>query len=217
MFSFITWIILLVVLKNNKWALPISNEESFNIEYDLLDLADDLIKKPIEEFFQARITDNLMNELKIESREYVVNCETNKNCFYENLNGSRLELIFDENYLERLVNYTKRNYTRINQTTTPENLLYLAELQADILLKLKVDKSTSIYTKLDCNNGQAFYTISNTQCTKFKKCQNIDDTYAFVTLFKCPKETQFNIYKLECISIKNNYNFICDDSFVFKF
>lgn len=221
------WALLLVVLLFGTWALPLSREDkqkdedqdltsSYNIEYELLDLADDLIKKPIEEFFITKITDTLKSELSNESLEYVPKCETNKNCVYESSNGDRLELIFEENYLEKLVNYTKRNYTR-PQMTTPKNILKLAEQQAETLLKLKVDKTASIYKKLDCNHGQAIYTVSNTQCTKFKKCQDIDETYAFVSLFKCPIETQFNIYKLECISIKNNYNFICDDNFVFKF
>jgi hypothetical protein len=78
-----------------------------------------------------------------------------------------------------------------------------------MLIRKNVSKGTDSFYLFDCPSGFGFYSIANTNCAKYKRCDNWSNHQAILTIYQCLPDTIFSFTKLKCVS-KSEYQ--CEDS-----
>ena len=106
-----------------------------------------------------------------------------------------------------------RNQNAKNQEVETEKLISLLNEQSQrdpgkVMIRTSISKSTETFRLFECPSGYGYYSISNTNCNKYKRCDDWDLRNAVLTINKCSEGKVFSFSKLNCV---NASEYVCED------
>jgi hypothetical protein len=142
------------------------------------------------EAFHETLPKRLLNEITTaSSSEDNLTCERNYVCFNRNEYG-------DENGT-----YHLNAYAQLTSTAKP--ILTTANL-----FKMKILKSSLVFSNVACPYGMGYYSMNDTKCLQFKICESFDDKFSTVSVYQCPEGMMFSFLKFKCVK---HSNFNCQE------
>lgn len=80
---------------------------------------------------------------------------------------------------------------------------------AENLMRVKLLKSDSSFSTFHCPYGFGYYLIKDTECTKYKQCEDWNSEYASMSVNKCREGMVFDFRKKLCVT---SDKFECNES-----
>ena len=178
---------------NNNLDVPIaeplkSNNNDENTVLNAEELENDLLKLATY-LLSPSFTDKYYNDTSFVDNNFEDD-ETSKN--------TNQELRFlKENKINSKDNLAIKKL--VNQTLNQKSILLNNKEQREIVLaKIQILKETNAF-ETNCPNGEGYYSNNDPEFKQFIKCENFDQKFYQITLFKCFDDYKFDLNKLKCI------------------
>lgn len=118
----------------------------------------------------------------------------------ENVNQTNFSLTqADNSLINNLLIQTLKETNKLDSIAS-SNIRSIANRHELNLLKMKVLKDSNAFKTIACPNSFGYYFVNDTSCQQYKKCENINEYYAFISLFKCIDDYIFDLSQLKCVS-----------------
>lgn len=82
----------------------------------------------------------------------------------------------------------------------------------ETIMRIRVNKNENLYKDYHCTKGPGYYAIENSQCTKYKYCEDWNADYAAMSINKCQQNSIFDFRMRKCVqkTIENQCDLTID-------